>query len=863
MNRDSTAGKRRWPAVLLFCTAAVLFVFLSLPLFVEHIILPPLLAKIGFSNYQVEVSRFGPAGASLHLTAYDIDAAVTSGTVRIEWTIPGLLKHRLDQVVLTGFLVDLPLPLHNQKPVAADSSQSTSFELPVIVEDIRILNSTVLLRANGRVLTLPVSLSGQLQEKPEGSGPKSPRYLVELTVGQQVLTADFSLDSEEARLDGSLEANLPLDALGALLPQSLPITMFKGTVDLAGGLRLVLAPFRVESLEAGLDFNELWVDGNGLELKAMEAEKPHVTLTGGDGQYEITGSGFALTRPLRSTLNFSASLTQADDKFGWRGSLIARPAPAQQLGAAWVLEKAPELELQYSGEEGRVMQVSLQSKNDAGKGHASFTFRNEKRVMRLDSLAVEAHPGKDSQGTDPGPEIDYSILGMALQLDAGDMQLTFPEVGLVGRAAVPPVTDPAKWPVTGSLRLAAGSLDLQEQGVRLEGIQLSLPYSWPERHAPVGGDFRIGSFEHQDAQLGSFSGQVAQVGQGLSLQGGLQTVLVPDTPIRLEGSVEIGPRVQLAYDMQNGIVSMANIAALDPKLSAISGSAQLDLQGSVRFDSCGLDGEMSARLSDGNFAMPDAHLALENVRLDIHVPRLQHFATDPAQEMSIGTLRSNKVAVNDIQVLFRLESPQSLLIERLSGNWAGGRIFSSSFRLRKDLQKLELALFCDRLELSQILSQFKLADAGGQGRLSGRVPLFYENGKFFVDDGFLFTSPGEQGILRIKKSEYLAVDVPTDVPQFSPLHFAGAALRDFEYNWAKLNIYSEEENLLLKLQIDGRPGERLPYRFDPASNAFVRLKDDGAAGMDQPVKLDVNFKVPVNKLFRYQKSIMPLLRNLK
>jgi hypothetical protein len=116
--------------------------------------------------------------------------------------------------------------------------------------------------------------------------------------------------------------------------------------------------------------------------------------------------------------------------------------------------------------------------------------------------------------------------------------------------------------------------------------------------------------------------------------------------------------------------------------------------------------------------------------------------------------------------------------------------------------------------------------------------------------------------LKIKQSKYLETTIPAEVPQFSPLHFAGAALADFEYNWAKLQIQSEGDSLLLKLQVDGRPTEKLPFRFDQKNNVFVRLDAASGEGIDQPIKLDVNFNVPVNEIFQYKDTLMPFFRKL-
>ena len=56
--------------------------------------------------------------------------------------------------------------------------------------------------------------------------------------------------------------------------------------------------------------------------------------------------------------------------------------------------------------------------------------------------------------------------------------------------------------------------------------------------------------------------------------------------------------------------------------------------------------------------------------------------------------------------------------------------------------------------------------------------------------------------------------------------------------------------------------DKLPFRFDSDRKVFVRLKDESKGGIDQPVKLDVNFNVPVNELLEY-KEIIPLFRKLQ
>ena len=43
--------------------------------------------------------------------------------------------------------------------------------------------------------------------------------------------------------------------------------------------------------------------------------------------------------------------------------------------------------------------------------------------------------------------------------------------------------------------------------------------------------------------------------------------------------------------------------------------------------------------------------------------------------------------------------------------------------------------------------------AEGDGTLSGRLPIIYENGEISFDNGFLFSTPGSGGVVRIQNTE--------------------------------------------------------------------------------------------------------------
>lgn len=92
---------------LLAAAAIAAFLVVSLPLLAERMVLPPLLAGAGLTGLRVQVSRFGPNGCTIHLAGRpEAPPPAVSGNVRIDWTVFGLLRGRIDGITCDSFLLD-------------------------------------------------------------------------------------------------------------------------------------------------------------------------------------------------------------------------------------------------------------------------------------------------------------------------------------------------------------------------------------------------------------------------------------------------------------------------------------------------------------------------------------------------------------------------------------------------------------------------------------------------------------------------------------------------------------------------------------------------------------------------------------
>jgi len=231
----------------------------------------------------------------------------------------------------------------------------------------------------------------------------------------------------------------------------------------------------------------------------------------------------------------------------------------------------------------------------------------------------------------------------------------------------------------------------------------------------------------------------------------------------------------------------------------------------------------------------------------------------PQFRIASSPLRFQDLLVGDYgfadgEVVFQLESTKKILLEKARVKWCNGVIRAMAVRFGLDDETISADLYCDRINLAQLLEKFGVNRASGEGRVSGRIPIFMEGKKIHFDDGFLYSTPGKGGHIALGDSKMLTAGVPVDSPHYLQLDFAGEALKDFRYDWVKVGMSSEGDDVLMSMNMYGRPAKPLPFRYDASKGIFKRLLVQSAGGIDQPIQLDVNFRIPFNELLGYGKS---------
>lgn len=214
------------------------------------------------------------------------------------------------------------------------------------------------------------------------------------------------------------------------------------------------------------------------------------------------------------------------------------------------------------------------------------------------------------------------------------------------------------------------------------------------------------------------------------------------------------------------------------------------------------------------------------------------------------------IEMNEGEVEFQIESFSSFFLKKSSFSWCGGHVYTHGLRIKSGRREFDIICYCDRLKLATILKQFKAASADGEGSVNGRIPISYKDAKIKVHDGFLYSTPGEKGTISFRTDTL--VSGASGVQQSIQMQIAREALKNFTYDWAKLSLLSQGDDLMIRMQMDGRPADLLPFGFSKAKG-LVKIEEPRAHF--QGIRFDINFKLPLDKMLYYGAGMSELLQS--
>lgn len=400
---------------------------------------------------------------------------------------------------------------------------------------------------------------------------------------------------------------------------------------------------------------------------------------------------------------------------------------------------------------------------------------------------------------------------------------------------------------------------------KIDGISGIIPLKWPLKHAGKEGSCFVKQLLWKDRNLGSLKGTVQQTTTGFIFKGVHENHILKGLSLQIEGNTkilypndyEVGIHFKTGHYKTRADIDLGQFFSW-AKGAAFNGGAEIE--GDIFFNKCGIiKSPTRIHLNDASMTLNEKDAKMEGIQLALYFTDLFKTKSAPKQVISFMNASLGNLHVSSGKIEFQVESDRSLLIENSSLKWCNGYVYSPAVRISPKTKDYHLILYCDRLNLPMILEQLGGVNAEGIGTVNGRLPIQIKNGKIRFSDGFLFSTPGDGGKIHVTGTEMLTAGIPRNTPQYVQIELAREALKDYDYDWAKLNLKSEGDTAVLRLQINGKPSKPLPFVFNKDIGGFAKIDAGSKGSIFQGIRLDVNFRVPLDKILHY-KDILDMIK---
>jgi hypothetical protein len=405
------------------------------------------------------------------------------------------------------------------------------------------------------------------------------------------------------------------------------------------------------------------------------------------------------------------------------------------------------------------------------------------------------------------------------------------------------------------LKTYEGKATVPKYKIKISDIDIKIPVSYPKPDIQLNGEYSVASILYDNKYDFSTKGEIVQINSDrFNINGNMAFKLFPDIKTQFNSSVGLeknSAKASAKFKTNSFQLNESDIKKLG--LQDIP-NAQFDvtafIKGRADYADHNLKSSMQLGINKGKVFMPDNNLSMDGINTNIQFNDLLSLNSVPGQILTIDTIAVNKIKLSNAKVRFSMEQGKSLLVENIKFKWCNGLVSTEAIRFPQKNGEYAMSLYCDRLELTQLLKQMGVFDAEGTGTLNGRIPVVYSNGNISFDNGFLFSTPGSGGKVKIDNAERITSGIPMDTPQFSQLDLAQEALKDFNYKWAKLKFHTKKDTLFVNMELDGEPSKLLPFEYSKEFGGFVRVDASSPGSHFQGIKLDVNLKLPFNEVLK-------------
>jgi len=889
-----------------------------LPPYLEARVIPQLLAETGIKDFAFKIRHIGIYNADLGALRIGSEQtpALVIQSVQVDYSPQGLYQKKIDGITLSGIELygviangqfklrglDIEKIMAGAQPQDESTPVSNNTSPLLSLKRLVIRNSRINIEYNGQYYRLPFEFD---------IVPRDPEF--NLLEGVAVLYPRGAKISATVNLNRSQrKAALNIDSNNLDLARFADITsrvaniMMSGEMTMQAQANVQWAPLRLSSVNASLMLRHGKIKAGALKLRnaivSQSQETPfRIDLSQKtDNEWQITGSRISIVAPTPLTLTgFDGTIIRKTGTFESTGNFTATLHPSTLTGLNSLPLKIQNPLLlqgqfwtQYHQSGNWQCRISDSQPEATSDQKVRLSIEPYKITSSLPQFKLSAKAA--SQIIDAAYMLQ--VPGVRIASTSGSIQL--PKLTLKGTAQIANGTDRAPG-ITFDLRAQKTAIKLEGAEIKISDISLSgklngrvnrlmgldgvmqisgargffsdlntsfsrargkIPFKWPAVGKSAKGSVSIADLKFNDMNLGGLKSSVRQTSTGFEFEGRHRSTLLPRMILAFTGESKLfhsgPPETSIHVDISRpGSAPDIELGKFFPVAAGARLNGRLQLNGDLTLNTGGFSGIVRANFANGNLLLEKNKLVLEGIRMSIDFPELPKIRSAPGQQFHFTKISLGDVVAENGKIDFQIESARSFLIEKMQFIWCNGKVETQSIRLSPSVEDYRLTLYCDRLDLAKVLEQFGAAEAKGRGTVSGRIPLQYSKTKIRFDDGFLFSTPGEGGKIYLSGTDILTAGIPPNTPQFIQMELAAAALKDYDYSWAKLNITSEEEELLLQMQMDGKPAKMLPFVYSKDIGGFIKVEADSKGSKFQGIRLDVNFRLPLNKLLQYKDLI--------
>jgi hypothetical protein len=878
----------------------------------ENRLIPELTENAGLPAVQCRIRRLGLTGMDFGMITIGRPPAVPLelDSVQIDYSLPGLIKGEIRQILISGVTLHGDIQqdrirlrgLDTSNLLTSNGEKRTSppsrASFPFRVKTLKIRNMTLVFQWGDIPLRLPCEM--QANFSPDGHSlqgrlhlfPRGQTLRIKANADLKMRTVQLSLNARgiqaarfadwTSRLPGlNLAGQFDIQSTAEISWDPLVVSKASGRMDFldqgssyrtlrtrsvarANGKShpVILSIQKVDGSTWRLHLNELAVE----TPFPMRLHDTHAALTLDTGGLKVNGRTTLVTGETRKTLHLPFQPEQPlemqtafnmayrhDGK--WDFELKMPPDPP------------PPAAIRFSGLVANEVTVACGLPTTLIKGEGTDTggqltgnilfpgveAKTSTSKIAVPILALDTRSDFSWKAQKLTHQTKVTVTALQPELMTSSIESRMPKLVLKGRWDG---TLPAQHRFTGQLELTGAELRHSRTETQLRDISLNLPMSWPPVSVPQKGRLSVPSVRQQKKEIGSLRGFARQKGPGLEFGMDIANRLVPAIGMKTRGQATIGMAGQWELESRLQLFCPDETADIDwgnlwPPLAGLETSGGIEAEMILRLTPGDTVHWLKASVRDTDLLYMNGDLSIRGMNAALHIPHLAPLQSAPAQQIRFEAMDVAGFKLTEGRVDYKIEDIRSFLVESCNFKWCSGNVNTEAFRIHPDIEDYNLTLYCDRLNLAMLLEQMGIGIAEGEGTVNGRIPVRLHNGKITFDDAFLYSTPGQGGHIRLKKSGSLAAGIPEGSSRANQLALVQEALKDFEYDWAKVSLMTQNDHLLLKLQFDGKPARPLPFRYKKEFGGFVRVEADSPGSKFQGIRLDINFTLPLDRILQY------------